>query len=252
MNQKEIGLFILKKRKELGLTQKDLADKINVSPKTISKWERGRGLPDVGYLLPLAENLNITVNELLQGTEKDDVTVKTVKYYTKKAIKKSVLITFIISIIIFPIIFLTINECTNSNYLTYSNIRVNIETEKVLKQIINKDYKKLDELLIKYNNGRFTPRSMPSLESKKLIENLKELDRFGITFKKYKLINTFNSNVHSGSNYKLYYTYKEKEYYLYITVAHTKVYSKYDISFYAYNDDTNDEITSYVVEKFLK
>lgn len=67
MNQVKIGLFIQTERKELGFTQKELADKVGVSDKTISKWETGNGLPDLSSMEILCETLHITVNELLSG-----------------------------------------------------------------------------------------------------------------------------------------------------------------------------------------
>ena len=67
MDQIKIGNFIKECRKELDITQYELADKLNVSFKTISKWECGKGLPDVSLLLPLCNELKISVNELLSG-----------------------------------------------------------------------------------------------------------------------------------------------------------------------------------------
>ncbi len=59
--------FIKEQRKEKGLTQAELAEKIAVSEKTISKWECGKGFPDTSLMLPLCEALDITANELLSG-----------------------------------------------------------------------------------------------------------------------------------------------------------------------------------------
>ena len=67
MNQIKIGNFIAKKRKEHNLTQKQLADKLSISDKAISKWENGRCMPDVAVMLDLCNVLNITVNDLLNG-----------------------------------------------------------------------------------------------------------------------------------------------------------------------------------------
>lgn len=61
----DIGVFIQKVRKNKGFTQKELAEKIGVSDKTISKWENGNSIPDTSMLLPLCNELEITVNELL-------------------------------------------------------------------------------------------------------------------------------------------------------------------------------------------
>lgn len=67
MDQGKIGAFISERRKDKKLTQKQLADKLEISDKTISKWECGKGLPEVSLMLPLCETLEISVNELLSG-----------------------------------------------------------------------------------------------------------------------------------------------------------------------------------------
>lgn len=69
MDQKKIGEYIREKRKTKSLTQKELAEQLNISDKTISKWECGNGLPDFGSLKPLCDALNISVNELLAGED---------------------------------------------------------------------------------------------------------------------------------------------------------------------------------------
>lgn len=67
MTSKDCGKFITELRKENNLTQKDLAKKINVSDKAISRWETGKGYPDVTSLLALSEFFGVSVNELLAG-----------------------------------------------------------------------------------------------------------------------------------------------------------------------------------------
>lgn len=67
MDQIQIGRFIAKTRKSLHLTQRQLADALSISDKTISKWETGKGLPEIALLLPLCHMLNISVNELLSA-----------------------------------------------------------------------------------------------------------------------------------------------------------------------------------------
>ncbi|MGN0603891.1 MAG: DUF2087 domain-containing protein [Oscillospiraceae bacterium] len=67
MDQIKIGKFIAERRKERGLLQKDIASRLGISEKTISKWECGNGLPEVVYMEPLCRILGITVNELLAG-----------------------------------------------------------------------------------------------------------------------------------------------------------------------------------------
>ena len=67
MNLQIIGRFIKEQRKMKGMTQAELAEKICVSEKTISKWECGNGFPDTSLMLPLCKELGITANELLSG-----------------------------------------------------------------------------------------------------------------------------------------------------------------------------------------
>ena len=72
MNQIEIGKFIAEERKKKNYTQRQLSDIIGISDKTVSKWECGKGFPEVSLLLPLCQELEITVNELLSGKRLSD------------------------------------------------------------------------------------------------------------------------------------------------------------------------------------
>jgi Predicted transcriptional regulators len=67
MDQIKIGRFLAACRKEKDLTQRQLAEILHVSDKTVSKWETGKGLPEAQLMLPLCEALGISVNELLSG-----------------------------------------------------------------------------------------------------------------------------------------------------------------------------------------
>lgn len=69
MDLNKISNFIKTKRKELGITQDELAEKLFVTEKAISRWETGRGTPDISLLLPLSKELNVDVSELLNGEE---------------------------------------------------------------------------------------------------------------------------------------------------------------------------------------
>lgn len=67
MDQKRIGAFIAERRKAKGWTQSDLAEKLGITDKAVSKWETGRSMPDLSLFLPLCTLLNITLNELFAG-----------------------------------------------------------------------------------------------------------------------------------------------------------------------------------------
>ncbi len=67
MDQIKIGKFIAQRRKENNLTQAQLAEKLNITDRAVSKWERGKSLPDSSIMLELCSLLKITVNDLLSG-----------------------------------------------------------------------------------------------------------------------------------------------------------------------------------------
>lgn len=88
MDSFKTGEFIKNLRTEKGLTQKELAEALNCTDKAISRWETGKGFPDIVFLTPLAKNLGVTVNELLAGeklsqeelvTKSDEVIISTMQ-----------------------------------------------------------------------------------------------------------------------------------------------------------------------------
>ena len=78
-----VGRFITKKRKEQNLTQEQLAERLGVSNKTISKWETGKCMPDYAVVKNLCEELNVSVSELMDGGETDD---KSIRMYDEEQI----------------------------------------------------------------------------------------------------------------------------------------------------------------------
>lgn len=76
MDQITIGRFIAKKRKEQSLTQEQLAERLRVSNKTVSKWETGKCMPDYSMINMLCEELKISVSELMDGEEADGKSVR--------------------------------------------------------------------------------------------------------------------------------------------------------------------------------
>lgn len=102
------GKFIKAQRCELNMTQKELAEKIGCTDKAVSRWETGKGLPDMSFLVPLSKELKVSVNELLAGekivpeaqetleikavnkiVEQNDKTIISVIQETDKAVKRN-------------------------------------------------------------------------------------------------------------------------------------------------------------------
>lgn len=67
MDNVKMGQFILELRKAHQMTQKDLAEKLNVTDKSVSKWERGLSCPDISLLTPLSDIFGVSVSDLLNG-----------------------------------------------------------------------------------------------------------------------------------------------------------------------------------------
>lgn len=108
MDCEKIGNFIMQNRKAKKLTQKQLADKLCVTDRAISIWERGVGTPDISLLITLGEILEVSVNEILLGEKIENITmeqsdkilVDSISLYKKNDIKKTVKIFFLIMIMI--------------------------------------------------------------------------------------------------------------------------------------------------------
>ena len=92
MDNEKMGTFIAELRKEKEMTQKELAAKLNITDKAVSKWERGLSLPDIALLAPLSQELGVSVGELLEGEkEKSDRNdVANTLDYADKAMKNKV------------------------------------------------------------------------------------------------------------------------------------------------------------------
>ena len=109
MNKVLIGKFIAEQRKQKGLTQKELAEKLNVTDKAVSKWETGKGDPDIEILESLSELFCVSINDILSGEivpqenkekEADKNLVEEIKN-TKSAKQKGKIIALVLSFIIF-------------------------------------------------------------------------------------------------------------------------------------------------------
>ena len=238
MNYEKIGKFISEKRKEKGLTQKELANLIGVTDKAVSKWERGMGCPDVSILEILAQSLNVSILEILKGrvieneiipiTEANDYVKQTVEYskLNSKNKIKEIFSKIIMFLILFISCFLVILNITHIIYLNYEEsydfnseniISMKNKVEKIEKNIniINNsqgrysdnDYKEIIENL---NDGMKQIKSMPILKYAGT-KNLKLNDLFILdyypnlisTINLYKIISNYDSNV---DNYINFYT----------------------------------------------
>lgn len=133
MNQIGIGKFIAKCRKEKKLTQAELAEKLNITDRAVSKWETGKSMPDSSIMLNLCEILEITVNELLSGEKiemesyekKADENLIALKRKDENNISKNVIISILFSVILLiGILVCLICNIAISGKLTWSLIPI--------------------------------------------------------------------------------------------------------------------------------
>ena len=168
MNQEKIGKFISSLRKEKGYTQLELAKKLGVTDKAVSKWERGLCFPDMSLLIPLSEILDVTMNELLLGERKDKENQESIEKinkgileYSSNEIKKTkkrerkLRIIFLLISLIF-IIFISI-----SIVRYYSEKQAKEELEKYEEHI----EENLKELNFKKDNPLRSPNSILTIDN---------------------------------------------------------------------------------------
>ena len=158
MDQVKIGKFIAELRKEKNMTQQQLGDKIGVSFKTISKWENGRGLPDLSLMKPLCDELGISINEFISGEKIDkkeyqdkfEENVLNTINYSQRQIKKArnkfaiIMGIIILFLITFGTLFgIDINRMRNNEPVFFSTWGfdyfppVNLDDEKIINSIEN-------------------------------------------------------------------------------------------------------------------
>jgi len=179
MNYETIGKFIQSKRKEKGLTQKGLAEKLGVTDKAVSKWERGLGCPDVSILEVLAHELDTSILEILKGrtieneiikiTEANDYVKETINFTknkTKEIINK-IIVFLTISISILLLILNIENIISlNKKYEYDFNKEIVIEMKEQLKQL------QKNISIIENNQGKYTKEEYE--EIKKDLKNIEK------------------------------------------------------------------------------
>ena len=134
MNQEKIGKFIAQCRKEKNLTQIQLAEKLNISDKAVSKWETGRGMPDSSIMLQLCNYLEINVNELLSGEhlkdtqyeEKANENIINIVKEADRSKKTKNMIIIVLAILLFIFLMIKISIAI------YNNIEISLDYDDSL------------------------------------------------------------------------------------------------------------------------
>lgn len=142
MDATKCGAFIAKLRSEIGMTQKELSEALNVSDKAISRWETGKGYPDVSSLMALSEFFSVSVNELLSGKRIDieslSITadknvievIRKNERINKKQKKQVAIYTLLLIIAISPVLFI-LGKSLFETFIT------EIKVENILTSVIS-------------------------------------------------------------------------------------------------------------------
>ena len=86
MDQKKIGGFLKELRKEKEMTQEQLAEKFNVSSRTVSRWENGNNMPDLDILIEISDYYEVDLREILNGERKSEIVNKEIKETVLQAV----------------------------------------------------------------------------------------------------------------------------------------------------------------------
>lgn len=234
MNYDKIGEFIQTKRKEKHLTQKELADKIGVTDKAVSKWERGLGCPDVSILEVLADILDVSILELLKGrmienevikvTEMNDYVKETINYskHTTKEKIKNIANKIIVISVVFISCLLFILNIINMYKLNHI-YTYNFNDSQSLK--LKENYKILQDNIskIKNNQGIFSDEDYKKI--KECLDNLAKNIQF--------------VNYNSKKEFKMvdinYMNYKYRNYSI-DTIEIARILEHYDKDISSYRD----------------
>ena len=164
MDLEKIGLFIAKMRKKKKLTQQELANKLGVTDKAISNWENGRRMPDVSIYKDLCKELDISLNELINGEIEtkemtrdnvDNIIIKTLNYNEENKKKLNKIIKILILILCFLVIII------GWSYYSYRKRYPKIDIYNI--SIVDNQTNKLVDQLIPTNDGGIMYYSLDSV-----------------------------------------------------------------------------------------
>lgn len=198
MDQVKIGKFIASLRKEQNMTQFVLAEKLGVTDRAISKWENGRGLPDISLIKPLCETLGISLDELLCGERIEKADILSVSEQNilnillereneikKRRLKKKILAVIMPFVIVFACVFgfklmgMVVSVVTGEGSTFYTAVYTQ-KAEKTVKFIQKGKYEKAVKH-IGFENQNKTEAQNRWLQNMKALENVIDINYFEIS-----------------------------------------------------------------------
>lgn len=192
MNQEKIGKFIAENRKIKKLTQRELAEKLGVTDRSVSKWENGNCMPDMSLLVPLCKELDISVNDLLSGKkvdkeeyqetfEKNIVSiVSKVDKSNKKKKLKNICISLSIIFLIIPLLVLCVGQFLKVDFFpSFSSLKIMNKANQFYNALQNNDIDKIDKLMTNNVKDEMCWSTENNDQTKQnFLDNLKVLNTF--------------------------------------------------------------------------
>lgn len=164
MDNQKTGKFIAECRKKLGYNQKELAERLNITDKAVSKWETGRSSPDISLLTPLADALNVSVVEILNGEKiseeeianvSDEIVIKSLKK-SKSKIVLAIILTLVLLIgilVSYPVYEYTNSIAVNDFYSIASIIKDRLGAKNIFQYACSKIEVKSDYTAYLYKDN---------------------------------------------------------------------------------------------------
>ena len=183
MNQEKIGKFIASCRKKQKLTQEQLAEKLGITYKAVSKWETGKGLPDASIMKDLCNNLKITVNELLSGEliNKEDYNKRAEEYMLeiyrqkeegdRRLLKLEKIVGFLF-VTYFIFILLTMNYLVEKNIISENMFLFIVIISLVYIVVMGSVLLKVEQIAGYYECGKCHNKYIPTYKSVNLAPHL--------------------------------------------------------------------------------
>lgn len=197
MDQEKFGKFIKEIRKKNNLTQKQLADKYNVTYQAVSKWENGKNMPDMVLIKQMSEDFGISLEEMFEGKLKNNKNFKRNKSVIAICLSIILILTLIILVIIFnknddSFNFKTLSSSCN-NFSISGNIAYNDKKSSIYITNITycgesniEEYKEIECILYESNNNIEKKISSSNYKDKKTITLDKFLKTVTLTVDDYK------------------------------------------------------------------
>ena len=200
MNQENVGKKIKENRIKLGLTQSELGEKLGVSHKTISRWENANYMPDISMLIPLCNELNITLEELLNSNNAAKDIIEVASTTINKKQKVIYILEIFILIILLFILFLFGRKIFIDNY--YKNIKY--DKDKISCTVKDNE---IDIIFSNYSPFIYTSNIIEDDENEYIFIN-GSYDYEGIKkfSKSYINKHIFNEKININKNIYVYYT----------------------------------------------